>query len=233
VSDSGIGLPGNAEDMATFFDLRALGYEQHMRVNLEDHEAFYQGVVDALRDVHGSPEVLDLGVGTGLELDRLFRRFPHARVTGVDVSSGMLEQLAHKPRPRTSRLDLIHASFLDMDLGSGAYDAVISSMALHHWMPFVRLGLYRRIHEALRVGGWFVNGDYVESELESNRRLEAFATRVVGADHGLHIDLPLTVDHEIRLLGEAGFAEVRVALRQTRACVLVGRRLPSQAAEPA
>lgn len=36
-------------------------------------------------------KLLDLGCGTGLELGRIFQRFPDISVTGVDLSSEMLK----------------------------------------------------------------------------------------------------------------------------------------------
>jgi len=168
-------LPGNSEDMARFFDVRATGYEQHMRESVEDVTAFYRSIADALPEFGNSPTILDLGIGTGLELDHLFERFPRASVTGIDVSVGMLDELARKNRPWSPHLKLLTGSFLELDLGYAAYDAVISSMALHHWVPRVKLDLYSRIHRALRDGGFFVNGDFIESEEEANRRLAEFA----------------------------------------------------------
>ena len=37
--------------------------------------------------------VLDLGCGTGLELDEIFRYFPDLAVTGIDLTREMLQQL--------------------------------------------------------------------------------------------------------------------------------------------
>jgi len=55
-------------------------------------------------------------------------------------------------------------SFLTLPFGVGVYDCVISVMSLHH-LPFeAKLGLYQRIHLALRDGGTCIEGDYIVSE---------------------------------------------------------------------
>jgi len=224
VSDTAVGLPGNAEDMAQFFNTRAASYEQHMQESVEDYPQFYRGIADALPELGQAPTILDLGIGTGLELDRLFERFPHACVTGIDVSAAMLDQLSHKNRPWITNLHLITASFLDMDLGCGVYDAVISSMVLHHWIPRVKLELYRRVHHALLQTGTFINGDFIVSEDESSRRLASFAGTQLNERHRLHIDLPLSLDQELHLLAEAGFARVTAPFRRPNAVILTASK---------
>ena len=44
----------------------------------------------------GCGPLLDLGCGTGLELDRVFARWPELAVTGVDLCAAMLEKLREK-----------------------------------------------------------------------------------------------------------------------------------------
>jgi len=215
-----VGLPGNAEEMTTFFDTRAAEYEAHMRENIEGFNAFYDSVVAAL-PASRRPRILDLGIGTGLELDRLFARFPSARVTGIDVSRGMLDTLTAKVRPWSRRVRTIHASFLDEDLGRVAYDAVLSVMAFHHWVPNVKVDLYRRIHRTLIPGGVFVNADYVATNEESARRLAAYRTSDLDDRHTRHIDLPLTIETELQLLAEAGFAASAVPFRQDHCATFV------------
>ena len=220
MSTTEIGLPGNSEDMAQFFNSRAASYEQHMQETVEDYPQFYRGIANALPALGEAPKILDLGVGTGLELDHLFERFPNASVTGIDVSAAMLDKLAGKNRPWVANLHLITDSFLDMDLGCGIYDAAISSMVLHHWIPRVKLDLYRRIHRALLVDGTFVNGDFIVSEDESSKRLASFAGTQLDEHHRLHIDLPLSLDQEVHLLAEAGFAPVTTSFKRPNVAIL-------------
>ncbi len=210
------------ERMSDFFDVRADGYEQHMRETVQEFGRFYREIALALPADRDDLSVLDLGVGTGLELDALFERFPRARVTALDVSARMLEELARKDAWWAPRVTSRRESFLKSDLGQSSYDAVISSMALHHWTPEVKRGLYERIWFALRAGGVFVNADYVESEEESARRLASFSRRSIEEVHALHIDLPLTVEREVELLGQAGFTNVCIPFQLARACVFSG-----------
>jgi tRNA (cmo5U34)-methyltransferase len=80
------------EEMAAFFDARVDGYEAHMMRNVSGSDRFYLETVRALPLKPGM-RLLDLGCGTGLELDALFPLCPDARVTGIDLSRGMLDAL--------------------------------------------------------------------------------------------------------------------------------------------
>lgn len=68
-----------AEDMNGFFAARVDTYEAHMSV----WDKAYGRVAELTPGDCGP--LLDLGCGTGLELDRIFARWPELAVTGVDL----------------------------------------------------------------------------------------------------------------------------------------------------
>ena len=185
------------EEMRGFFDEKAGGYDDVHLLMMGNKRAITEMLPD------GVEKVLDLGAGTGLELIPLFERFPNARVTVVDISSEMLSAL--KKRPFADRLDIIQADFFSADFGGG-YDAVISSAALHHFTGDEKLGLYRRIYDALNPGGIFVNSDrYLKTQWEEDETFRAFYENT----HGMrHFDTPLTLANEEKLLARAGFVNI-------------------------
>ena len=87
-----------AEDMNGFFAARVDTYEAHMSV----WDKAYGRVAELTPGDCGP--LLDLGCGTGLELDRIFARWPELAVTGVDLCAAMLEKLRAKHAGR--RLEL-------------------------------------------------------------------------------------------------------------------------------
>ena len=68
------------EKMSEFFEARLDGYDAHMMTNIESAEEFYPFTASLLPPGH----ILDLGCGTGLELNWYFRLHPDAKVTGID-----------------------------------------------------------------------------------------------------------------------------------------------------
>lgn len=113
-----------AEDMNGFFAARVDTYEAHMSV----WDKAYGRVAELTPGDCGP--LLDLGCGTGLELDRIFARWPELAVTGVDLCAAMLEKLRAKHAGRQPRLRC--ADYLAMDLGAEQYGAVVSVESLHH-----------------------------------------------------------------------------------------------------
>lgn len=200
------------EKMAEFFDNRIDGYEEHMLTCIESAEEFYPFTAQCLPMAPGAM-VLDLGCGTGLELEYYFQLNPTAKVTGIDLAPGMLQALKEKFPEK--ELDLIQGSYFDVELGQEVYDAVVSVESLHHFTGEEKLPLYVKVLEALKVGGAFVLTDYFslsDEEEELHRQELLRLKREQGIeDHAFyHYDTPLTVEHETEVLQKAGFSKVEI-----------------------
>ena len=83
------------EKMADFFENRLDGYDEHMMSNIESADEFYPFTAKQLPTAENC-HILDLGCGTGLELEEYFLLCPSAKVTGIDLSQGMLSALGKK-----------------------------------------------------------------------------------------------------------------------------------------
>lgn len=91
------------EEMSSFFDKRAKTYDNHMIKEL-DLDVFYNEIANCFLQGRKEVKLLDLGCGTGLELEGFFKIYPDAQVTGVDLSAKMLELLKIKYKDSTSNL---------------------------------------------------------------------------------------------------------------------------------
>lgn len=200
------------EKMDDFFAARVDGYDEHMRTNIEGASGFYAYTASLLPRAAGS-RVLDLGCGTGLELEEYFRLCPDAAVTGIDLSDAMLQALKSKLGNRNIRL--INASYFDEPLGEKAFDAAVSVESLHHFPAEQKERLYTKLHAALEENGCFVLTDYFaeseELEEEYFRNLAQLKQEQgLPDDVFFHYDTPLTVEHEMDVLRKAGFRDVRI-----------------------
>ena len=197
------------EKMDAFFEARLDGYEAHMLDGIKGAREFYPFTAALLPRNEGA-QVLDLGCGTGLELEYYFAVNPEAHITGIDLSAGMLNAL--KTKFPGKQLRLICGSYFDADLGNG-YDAAVSVESLHHFTAEEKTRLYTKLLAALKPGGCFVLTDYFASDNESEWLLRQELVRLK-KEEGLcdeqfyHFDTPLTVEHEIEALLAAGFQRV-------------------------
>ena len=200
------------EKMGEFFNARLDGYEEHQMTTIEFAEEFYPYTAECLPKKSKS-SILDLGCGTGLELDQYFKVVPDAKVTGIDLAEDMLGALRKKHPDK--ELKLINASYFTEPFDEKVYDAAVSVESLHHFTKEEKIPLYTKLNRALKDGGYLILTDYfaLTDEEEKQRRSELLALRKEqNLPDGVfyHYDTPLTVEHETEALHEAGFTSVRV-----------------------
>lgn len=209
------------EEMGRFFEKRLEGYEEHMSVWKEAYRLFAGFLPLSCR------ELLDLGCGTGLELDEIWKRNADLCVTGVDLCPDMLARLVQKHQGR--RFCAVCGDYFRYDMGEEKWDAVISFESLHHFLPEQKKRLYGNIYRGLKSGGIFLLGDYIaccreEEELLRSVCLEKRRRFAVPEDCFVHFDIPLTQEHETALLEEAGFVAAEAAASINGATIIVAKK---------
>jgi len=200
------------EKMHEFFEARLDGYDKHMLTNIASAEEFYPFTAACLP---GQPDcaLLDLGCGTGLELEYYLPRNPSATVTGMDLSQGMLDALRRKFPDRAIRL--IRGSYFEIPFGTECFDAAVSVESLHHFTKEAKIPLYTKLHRALKPGGYFILTDFFSLTDAEEQACFAELARLkeeqgISHDGLYHFDTPLTLRHETEALLAAGFSSVEV-----------------------
>lgn len=201
------------EEIAAFFDREADDYEP---MHLAHTDAGMEGKATIAAHLPADARrVLDIGAGTGLELEELYRLHPDVKITAVDISRAMLEHL--RERFPEKDIQIVVGDYFTQDFGTEPYDAVITSMSLHHWTPDEKRKLYQRFLQALRPGGVYIENDYMLADGDP-KELAAEEARLLAEREELdrenpqlthvHFDLPATVPSEMKYLEEAGFTDV-------------------------
>ncbi|WP_417094789.1 class I SAM-dependent methyltransferase [Intestinimonas timonensis] len=214
------------EEMTAFFTSRLDLYDEHMLREVPGCRAGYARMAALLPE--GTARLLDLGCGTGLELEPIFARFPALKVTGVDLTAAMLDRLRAKFPDR--ELTLIRGSYVGMDFGRACYDAAVSFETLHHLEPEEKGALYRRVWEALTPEGVYVECDYIAATAEEEEALRAEHRRLrmeagAGGDTLYHFDIPCTLEHQRALLEAAGFVQVTAEPLEGDTVLLTARKV--------
>lgn len=168
--------------------------------------------------------VLDLGTGDGRLAALLKAALPELRVVGVDNSPLMLEAA----RARFDGDDSFE--LLDHDLARplpelGRFDAVVSSLAIHHLEHERKRALYGEVAALLVPGGPFANLDHVASP--SERLHHAFFAAIEEPlEHEDPSDRLLDVETQLGWLRELGFEDVDCLWKWRELALLAAVRAP-------
>ena len=198
------------EKMGDFFARRVDGYDRHMMNDIKGAWQFYSYTASLLPRGR-SVRILDLGIGTGLEMRFYLKENPQAYVCGIDLSPEMMEKA--RERFSSEQVELIQGSYFDVGLPENEYDCAVSVESLHHFTEERKLGLYKKVFSSLKHDGYFVLTDYFA---ENQKQQEQFFRELetLKKENGIededfyHFDTPLTVENEIAVLKQAGFETV-------------------------
>ncbi|MBF0536736.1 MAG: methyltransferase domain-containing protein [Nitrospirae bacterium] len=169
--------------------------------------------------------ILDLGCGDGVITHMLLRLDNDAHATLVDGSVDMLDK-ARARLKGVSGVKFIHASFEEIigdDILPRGVDFVASSLAIHHLNMTAKTLLLRKIYDALKPDGHFLNIDVVIAPCQSledwymalwkewiiqrqaSLRLEANYDHIPAKYKSLGENQPDTLDDQLEAMRDIGF----------------------------
>ncbi len=164
--------------------------------------------------------ILDLGTGDGrlLALLRIDRR--ELLGVGLDFSEVMLEA-ARKRFADDERIELVKHDLAEPLPALGRFDAVVSSMAIHHLEHERKRSLYGAVLDLLEPSGVFANFEHVASPTH-RLHLAFFAAIDEPLEHEDPSDRLLDVESQLVWLREVGFDDVDCYWKWLEMALLVG-----------
>lgn len=216
------------EQMGDFFNKRAETYDDHMRETVENFDKYYSLLSQPIKQTNEEVDILDMGCGTGIELEGIFNKAPNAKITGIDMSQEMLDKMMKKYKAKAANIKIIVDSYLTCNIADNYYDYIVSSMTMHHFLQEPKIEIYKKIRKSLKEDGLYIEGDYVVSDEEQNECLKIFhelMNTVKEENRDLyHIDIPFTLQRQKELLKTAGFKRIQVILKQENQAILVAHK---------
>jgi len=211
------------ERMSDFFSKRLDGYEEHMLT--DSGKKAYKKLAALVPS--NTARILDLGCGTGLELDEIFKRLPSVSVVGIDMTQAMLDKLKQKHLDKD--IQLICGNYFNVDLGENTFDTAISFQSMHHFSYVEKVGLYTKIRKALKSNGVYIECDYMVTEQSIEDELYAENARLrldmnIPQGKFYHFDTPCTVDNQIAMLKQAGFSSADPVFRMENTTIIVAKK---------
>ncbi len=212
------------EEMSAFFNERVDTYEEHMLTNVAGCKEGYLKMAELIPKT--TKTLLDLGCGTGLELDEIFKLLPNLKVIGVDLTEGMLVKL--KAKHPDKDLTLINENYFNYAFGIERFEVAVSFESLHHFSHKEKIGLYTNIHKSLVKNGIYIEADYMAPTQEyedfyygENERIR----KELGITEGFyHYDTPCTVTNQISMLKESGFKMVNEVWHAQGTVMLIAQK---------
>ncbi len=212
-------------------------YDEEIRRFVPGYDAMLDEVVGALEEhlPRRAGRVLDLGAGTGALTARIAARLPGLGFTLLDADAAMLALAAERLAPIRARLEFREGSF-SQELP--ACDAAVASLALHHLHARnEKCDAYRNILRSLPPGGVLVNADAAlpaSAALAEPLRRRWAAHLIERGDSESQAfarfaqwdaeDTYYSIQDELEMLSEAGFAQIDVRWRLGPITVIVARR---------
>jgi tRNA (cmo5U34)-methyltransferase len=179
----------------------------------------------------GATQIVDLGGGTGSLAEAILDRFPECSVLVRDIDREMLSVARGRLSRFGNRFAFEVGSFGDQ---LPAVDAVLAAFALHHIRTLdEKREAYRRIRDALRPGGVFLNADAVSGPFWPSLRDE-WAAFMAGKGFTLEQayqnledwaeeDRYFSVYEELSAMAQAGFGQPECFWRRGPIAILGAR----------
>ncbi len=167
--------------------------------------------------------VLDLGTGDGRLMALLRLARPEIEGLAADFSPPMLKA-ARERFAGTTSVTLVEYNLQDpMPAAWGQFDAVVSSLAIHHVDDARKKAIYCEIFAALKPGGLFANLEHVSSPTPTLH--EAFF-RALGKDVSEEdpSNKCASVEAQLAWLNEIGYRDVDCYWKWRELAVLAGYR---------
>jgi tRNA (cmo5U34)-methyltransferase len=181
-----------------------------------------------------TPNILDLGAGTGLLSSHIFRKYPKAHFTLLDISEEMLK-VAKERFKDSSQFNYVVANYLEHDFGE-KYDLIVSSLSIHHLNHHDKKFLYCKIYKYLNPLGTFLNIDQVLGPSDLNEEhyqknwLEKIDRSQLSNEEReiifdrMKLDNPALLDENISWLRDCGFKHVNVYYKYYNFCIFYGNK---------
>lgn len=208
-------------------------YEQLITVIVPIQPLLLSTIIDYLPT--RPQRILELGCGTGILTAMVRKEYPDTEIDAIDLSPEMIEIAAAKP-------NLEGVRFFQQDLRDkwpeNRYDAIITSLCLHHISKEERITVARRAALALSPGGRLICGDIFcastkwEEEIQqeiwcrSMKREGASNDLITGmiAQREKHMPEFTTFSWFQNMLGDSGFSHAIVPLTSGFVGMVVGMK---------
>ena len=167
--------------------------------------------------------VLDLGSGGGrlLALVKLAR--PEAAAVAIDFSVTMIDRMRERFAADSSVSVIAHDMDEPLPASLGTFDAIVSSLAIHHLTHERKRAIYAEVYRLLAPHGVFCNLEHVASPTAALHD-QFLAALAVGREDEDPSNKLLDVETQLAWLRSIGFIDVDCHWKWRELALLAGTR---------
>ena len=227
----------HSELVKEHFDIKYNDYDQLIRKLIPNYENMHKRVVD-LVNFPGNKKlnILDLGIGTGETSLDLLRKFPNAKIKGIDISQNMIRQGQIRLKDYSTRVKFEILDMASFVIEQKRFDSCVAVLSIHHLNSNEKQKLFVKISKSLKENGIFVIGDIIKFDTprETNEKeigWKTFLEKNFNKDEAQYWfdnykeeDLPDSVNNQLKWLKDAGFKETGCVWQFMNYAVFYGKK---------
>ena len=227
----------HSELVKEHFDIKYKDYDKLIRKLIPDYENMHKRVVD-LVNFPGNKKlnILDLGIGTGETSLDLLRKFPNAKIKGIDISQNMIQQGQIRLKDYSNRVNFEILDMTSFVIEQKRFDSCVAVLSIHHLNSNEKQKLFVKISKSLKENGIFVIGDIIKFDTprETNEKeigWKTFLEKNFNKDEAQYWfdnykeeDLPDSVNNQLKWLKDAGFKETGCVWQFMNYAVFYGKK---------
>jgi tRNA (cmo5U34)-methyltransferase len=222
------------KNLKTSFDRGAKSYDRQRNDLIPNMKQMYTIIAKLAQTEVPEPKILDLGAGTGLLTEYIFKKYSKGYFTLIDISEEMLN-LARIRFEGNPNFNYIHGDYTKTHIDD-SFDLIISSLSIHHLEDTAKKILYSRVYEILNDGGIFINADQVIAPNPENEYIYQMNWREKIEKGGLtkndvktvidrmKLDKPATLEKNLKWLESCGFNNVDVFYKYYNFCIFYAKK---------
>jgi SAM-dependent methyltransferase len=173
--------------------------------------------------------ILDLGTGNGRLLTLLKVNRSNMDAVGIDISPIMLKA-ARERLMKYKSVKVIEHDLNDPLLGLelGTFDAIVTSLTIHHLTHERKRSIYKEIFSILNHGGVFCNLEHVDSPTPKLHEhfLDLIGDRIARFAKEEYSDKLPSVKTQLRWLRQIGFVDADCYWKWLELALLIGIKSP-------
>lgn len=135
-----------------FFAQKAGGYDKN-KSRVDNVENIANAILNSVQ-FDKSMHIADFGSGTGLLLERIAPKV--GKITAIDISSSMNEQLRNKQAQLPCELEILELDLTTTNIDQ-RFDGIISSMTMHHVKDVA--AMFKKFYGLVKEGGFIAIAD--------------------------------------------------------------------------